>query len=196
MTFVNEIWRIAIGDEHPLCVTAWEAQNYKVNHFEAITPDTMGDHLIFDKKRRALKHVRDNIVDFTPTEKAIWYSHYSLWEKCYMADKAFVIVESDVIPTRTFPAIWEVEYMKYFCRSANPDHKNTDLIKYTPAAGYIITPKGALRLIEFAHHRPIITNVDGAMRECRDDNPNHLTGGWAKQYAKQILRENKTIEHL
>lgn len=191
---IDEVWRIAIGDEHSSCALAWEEQNFKVNHFEAVTPDTMDDYLIFDVKRRN-KREHNPIVEFTPTEKAIWYSHYSLWEKCLVSDKPFVIIESDVIPIGDFPLEWEVEYMKYFCRSSSPDRYSTT-IKYTPAAGYIITPKGASRLIEFTHHRPIITNVDGAMRECRDDNPAHTKGGWAKQYAMQILRENKTIEHL
>lgn len=190
-----QFWRIAIGDSLKECVVPWENQGFTVNHFEAITPDTMPGILKFGNKHRHYHKKYNKIVPFTSTEKAIWYSHFMLWEKCIEEYTPFIIIEHDVIPITEFPKTWDVRTLKYFCKSSEPDrYAKTNVIKYTPAAGYIVTPKGARNLIKMATTGAVLSNVDSYVQAARDKNPDHLKGGWARHYANQIIHE-KTITH-
>lgn len=190
-----DIWRIAVGDTLSHCKYGWEAQGFKVNHFEAITPINSPDFLPFGRKNRKSHpvHRPNPIVDFTRTEKAIWYSHFLLWEKCLAEDKAFVIIEHDTTAVDFFPTLWEVDKLKYFCKADKPDrYSPTGRYKFTPAAGYILTPHGARCLVDITLSKKSITsNVDFMLTELRDKEPRK----WCVQYAVQSSAPS-TIEHL
>jgi len=190
-----DIWRIAIGGSLSHCKYGWEAQGLQVNHFEAITPKTRPDFLKFDKKDRLAHpiHRPNPIVEFTETEKAIWYSHFMLWMKCLATKKPFVIIEHDTTAVDYFPTRWEVQRLKYFCKADKPDrHSPTNKYKFTPGAGYVLTPHGAQLMVEKTLSKESIThNVDSMLSNFRDNEPRK----WCVQYAVQSSAPS-TIEHL
>lgn len=187
---IDELWRIAIGDTLACCKQGWESQGFDVNHFEAITPTTMSDYLRFTHKDR--NNPENDLVDFTPTEKAIWYSHVSLWQKSFRENKNFIIIEHDVVPTANIPLEWDVYRMKYFCVTNIKGRYNTWEQEMTPAGGYVLHPDGAKFMLDrvLDTQYRIKANVDSQIYTCRDrglDPPPRL--------AEQIKHTDKTIQH-
>jgi GR25 family glycosyltransferase involved in LPS biosynthesis len=103
-----EVWMISlIGNHHAdalrtVTVPKWEKEGLKVNLFDAIKPNTMYD-LPYQLKFGMKENVNRNPVEFTETEKAVWYSHLQLWEKCSIGNMTFLIIEEDTKPKKRFP---------------------------------------------------------------------------------------------
>lgn len=189
-----QVWRIAIGDILPQCKDSWTKQGFEVNHFEAITPATMPNFLKFGTKDRLVNSIKKNkLAEFTETEKAIWYSHFTLWKKCLDSNTPFVIIEQDNILTEKFPTTWRLYRLKYFCQASKPDrYSPTKKRKFTPAAGYVLTPEGAEFIINHTLNKPEQqSNVDHMISTGRDRNPR----SWCIKYAEQYDDQFETIEH-
>jgi GR25 family glycosyltransferase involved in LPS biosynthesis len=186
----SQVWRIAIGDSLLECKQTWLDQGVPVNHFEAITPDTMDNFLKFSRKQ--VRMYTRKRSDFTKVEKAIFYSHFMLWRKCYKSGKPMVIIEHDTELTREFNWEWDVETLKYFCitHTAMATRGRVDT-KYTPAAGYVLTPHGAQVLINNIKPSIIDFNVDHYIRKYRD----HDSPSWAVAYAEQKERDVNKASH-
>jgi hypothetical protein len=172
----SQVWRIAIGDSLLECKQTWLDQGVPVNHFEAITPDTMDNFLKFSRKQ--VRMYTRKRSDFTKVEKAIFYSHF--------------IIEHDTELTREFNWEWDVETLKYFCitHTAMATRGRVDT-KYTPAAGYVLTPHGAQVLINNIKPSIIDFNVDHYIRKYRD----HDSPSWAVAYAEQKERDVNKASH-
>ena len=191
-----EIWRIALGNRNQAALQSWLEEGHKINHFEAITPELIDlpefDDLSFyyksTHKRGWKKRKRD--VKFTPTEKAIWCSHFKLWKQCYQQNKNYVIIEDDTFLLSPFPKKWNVKRLKYFTKSNRPE-PHDGRFHYTPAAGYILTPLGAKTLIDRAIHYLIRVNVDGTIWFLRDENQ----FDWALTLCTQLNHDNYSVEH-
>jgi len=88
----DNLWMIQIPDnevsQHYAVQTipTWECD---VNLFDAFTPTAMPDYLDFG--------VFWGQREFSPTEKAGFYSHLELWQLCYEQDKPIAVVEQDVV---------------------------------------------------------------------------------------------------
>jgi GR25 family glycosyltransferase involved in LPS biosynthesis len=140
------------------CKKTWESFGYHVNHFEAVTPKTLDDcsELHFGLKR--------NVKDFTLTEKSIWYSHFYLWEKCLDLDEAIVIIEHDCYLFDHLPD--EFDEVHFFTKSVSKKIvRKGSFGRVSPAAGYILTPKFAKKLIDCSKSKTIQYNVDGEIMD-------------------------------
>ena len=86
-----------------LCIDNFKKFGYNnLNHFEAIVPETMGNELTFESHRI---YSSTNKREWDVVEKAIWYSHYSLWCKCLEMNETIIVAEHDCMMTKPFTDI-------------------------------------------------------------------------------------------
>ena len=168
---------------------SWFALGYSNLKFvEAIVPETIKDRcpikLNFDKIRRGKK-----IRDFTPTEKAVWYSHYYLWRRIRRLKRNAIIIEHDNMLLEEIPNSITQYDLRAFCRH-----------NYKPClmagSAYYITPKGADNLINDPGLKKIIQNVDGHLLMQKNQTP-FKTDIYSNTYAQVIYDEKigTTIKH-
>jgi hypothetical protein len=180
-----EVWMLSISDNvisqtwRKFAQPTWEAFGYKVNHFEAITPDTMPDNpLTFGKKKSK--------IDFTLTEKAVWYSHMAMWEHCVTLDKPIICVEHDIKLLR------EPVYEGRVCCIAHTLRNNGAKAKLGGGA-YYIDPWGAAKLCSIVDDkRPLEFNSDWWIHKNCD-----LHGQWDMDSSVQMQDRfiGVTVEH-
>tara|TARA_R110002167_G_scaffold159508_1_gene355138 strand:- start:2090 stop:2695 length:606 start_codon:yes stop_codon:yes gene_type:complete len=168
---------------------SWFALGYSNLKFvEAIVPETIKDRcpikLNFDKIRRGKK-----VRDFTPTEKAVWYSHYYLWRRIRRLKRNAIIIEHDNMLLEEIPNSITQYDLRAFCRH-----------NYKPClmagSAYYITPKGADNLINDPGLKKIIQNVDGHLLMQKNQTP-FKTDIYSNTYAQVIYDEKigTTIKH-
>jgi hypothetical protein len=113
-------------------IPRWEECGYEIEIFDAITPlSTVSFELVFNSFSEALKYrLLDIKKKITPTEKAVWYSHVSLWLKCIELNQNIMVLEHD-------------------CYLTNPENitmlKTADFVCYDKGAMgcYVISPRFA-----------------------------------------------------
>lgn len=122
------------------CKPSWESIGISVDRFDAITPKTLKfrRELRFAKYSRANKYIKYGIqADITESEKACWYSHFSLWkESCYL-DEPLLILEHDAYLENPENIILSTE---------------NDIVFFDKAAmgSYLINPNFARLLVEIS----------------------------------------------
>jgi hypothetical protein len=179
-----EVWMISLIDNdiadllRDITIPKWENEGFKVNLFNAITPINFNklEHKINFKQKHRI-HTK-NIVDFTETEKANWYSHLYLWKKSFTENKTLLIIEEDNRPTKKIPSKFKV----------------SGLLQISPQAGaYIIRPILAENIFKNAIKQNITYNVDHYIESSSINNEK-------KFYANAIdtqKRGGKTlVEHI
>ncbi len=157
---------------------------YKMNFFEAVTPETLHekDYLKFGRKQPTRK--RKTVVDFSPTEKATWYSHVELWKKAL--EKPILIIEHDAMMTKKIDDKWWNMDIVCFGYNKRPG-------KQLAGLAYYLTPKIANELVKRAlRTNPIDFNPDALIH--------HLCKRYGKLDCQHVLQfSNKlignTIEH-
>ena len=191
-----EVWMIGIPTSEvsrihmDAVLPSWA--EYNVNIFEAITPSTLSNYseLDFDKRRYTDKIFRE----FSTTEKAVWYSHYLLWKKCWDEKKPLIIIEHDSILRKDIGEVGRNKLLSYLTdrKPTKNDPLDNGLI-LSPGSGYVIFPEDILPLINYCNSIPIGGNVDGYIREYIQSKY-----GWPTDfgYIEQIVINNMTtIEH-
>lgn len=171
---------------------SWEEKGFTVKLVQGCTPETISHYsneiLEFD----TIKSHRPR--DFSPTEKAIWYSHHKLWQLSAVFQENIIVAEHDALLIRHFDSDYftnnESDYT-CFCHGDARKYpaargcwcKDCARIKekrhQTVGGAYYITPTGATQLIGTLT-RAITINSDG-----------HI-GRIAKEFAKL---GQKTIDH-
>lgn len=130
----------------------WKSVGVDVRPFYATTPDTLPDSPLVFGKNCAVKYTGLDPTgkEFTPTEKAVWYSHYRLWWKSAFENKQLLVIEHDCAPFDPSKLWYESEdHYKSFdigalgCYMMQPsfakmvlNHLQTDTIKAGPL-GYL-----------------------------------------------------------
>jgi len=134
-----------------ICLERWEDLGYNVSLFEGTTPDTLGDELTFAEKKKTSGN------PFTPSEKAIWYSHFRLWQT---VKEPTHIIEHDTYPFRSLPEFKGEDFglFSIFPRNSRAWLKMEEHI--SPGSGYYISERFASLLIDGALKGPIEANVD------------------------------------
>jgi hypothetical protein len=186
MTIDNNVWMIALLDNpdarmvRQMALESFEDFDIKVNLFNAITPN---DNFSFINLTRKNYHPSSGrlIEKFTETEKAVWYSHYFLWEKCIETNRPMVIVEEDCMMMKELPKFIGVDKIETFCYNNG---------KCTPAAGYYLPVNVAIYLKDYALNKDCMFNVDNLLSKKRKKYPETVL-----KLAVQIKRDNKTIKH-
>ena len=94
------------------CIPKWESLGYSITRIDAYTPDTIpSSPLIFTKNysRKYIKNGDDGKI-FSPTEIAIWYSHYQTWQIVAETRSPSLILEHDSIPNDSNIINWNSRY--------------------------------------------------------------------------------------
>jgi len=128
-----------------ICLDAWSKLGYEVEWFEASIPDTIKDlcELTFAENKWSG-------YAFTPTEKAIWYSHYRLWKT---VEEPTYIIEHDTYPMNRLPEFSDKPCGIFSCFPRNPKHpvhtpQHGHGSGIAPCSGYYLTPETARTLIK------------------------------------------------
>lgn len=134
-----------------ICTEAWQSLGYSVRKFEATTPETLGNELAFAEKKFSGK-------PFTPTEKAIWYSHFRLWQTVRTPTH---IIEHDTYPTKLLQDFSDKPAAIFSIFPRNDSAWQGRREHISPGSGYYITLSTASILIDYARSMEITENVDG-----------------------------------
>ena len=164
---------------------SWVNHGFKVNHFEAVTPRNMPDFLPFYMKRKQRP--------FTETEKAVWYSHYALWSKCWETKTPLIVVEHDIrLLSPLEDEIFEnrIACLSHDCRPRRPGNEPEEL--KLAGGAYYITPDISRKLMRIRHDKRINHNSDAWIHKVCDEN-----GKWYKHKCRQFKnpKVGATIEH-
>lgn len=134
----------------------------------ASTPESIADRteLTFNQYSLAAKYVIGNIKKpFTPTEKAVWYSHYDLWNKAIELNETITIIEHDALLLRP----------EYLVNSA-------ELTFYDKASmgAYSISPRVAKWLVGYFSTHTIVAGPMGEIQWVeKQENPSHISAKYA-----------------
>jgi hypothetical protein len=83
---------------HRQAKVVWESLGINAKVFNAITPETIPESSLVFHKNYAYKYSKIGGKEFTETEKACFYSHFSLWNKCVELNQKILVLEHDNIP--------------------------------------------------------------------------------------------------
>lgn len=187
-----EAWMIAISG-NPISMhyrsevlDSWTSKGYIVNHLEAVTPEDLPNYN-FLKITQKHSNKTKTLVDFTETEIAVWYSHYSAWKLCFETKTPLIVVEHDI------ELLKEIDEEVYNYPIACLAHviKKNKRVKLGGGA-YYITPKGAHELLKIKNHSKIIKNSDAWIHNRCD-----TLGKWFHEHSIQIKDDNigVTVTH-
>jgi len=80
---------------------SWLKQNIHPTRFDAITPDTLPcGPLVFHAAGCQMDGIMNK--EFTPTELACWYSHYTLWKRISESNERSLVLEHDALLLEEF----------------------------------------------------------------------------------------------
>jgi len=188
-----EVWMIGILHSEvsrmymEYTMDSWS--EYNLNIFPAITPRDLHNYKSLQFYKTSLRR-----RNFTDTEKAVWYSHYLLWKKCWKEKKPLIIIEHDSILRKDIGEVGRTKLLSFLTdrepvKSDPIDNGNI----LSPGSGYVVFPDDIIQLINYSETKPIDSNVDGYVR-------NYIQSkyGWPKDfsYIEQIKIDNlSTIVH-
>lgn len=213
-----DVWMISISDNpvsqhyRDICKPSWEEQGFNVIDFEAVTPETVEKENMNELEFWKLIRRDGSTREFTPTEKAIWWSHFVLWHKCLIRKKPIIVAEHDAMVVKDLPSVlYRPSKLKFAflgtARGRNPERK----FVIAPCTAYYLTPEMASELVKVRTKRwftrrndnpvaiGIYMNVDGYVYSewVRIKNEGRMRVEDYKQYTKQIVDDEigTTIEH-
>lgn len=163
-------------------IQSWWERGYDVQFYEATTPENnQKTYLNFDKKR--------GTIEFTPTEKAVWYSHVEMWAKA--RERPILIIEHDAMLLSDIPSGIFKEPMACLGHGISPTTGHRHKLA---GCAYWLTPKIATKMVStIKTMKRIQTNSDAFIHSNCDRE-----GVWAKHHVQQIQEDDvgTTIEHL
>lgn len=160
-----------------LAKPSWEKEGFEVVLYEGCTPETF-NHYMNPQYRLTFAHMlaskRKRVM--SPTEKAIWYSHYKLWLHSIFFNEPLIVAEHDAILIKPFVNNYftdlkhqivclchgdtESELAPYWCWCKDcTSIKNRR--RRTVGGAYYITPQASMHLVNLARGRKIDYNSDG-----------------------------------
>lgn len=155
--------------------------------FEAVTPENLhlqhGLNFSFKKSRGSYG------IEFSPTEKAVWYSHFNLWKMCVRLNIPIIVVEHDMklqkegLVTKNFR---NNNGVGLGCTYSATIEEYLNL----PCGCYYLTPYLADVIVKAIQKDPVKINPDGHIKKFLDTNNEN----WC---AKQVIDKNvgTTIVH-
>lgn len=146
---------------------SWELEGIYPEVFDAVTPETLNNYsdLKFGVSK-ALKYVNRKIVKhFTSTEKACFYSHFLLWQKCIDLNVPLLILEHDSFldnpdALREYKDKWFITYDNSFgCYKIYPDFAKV-LVKFCQRYVLNLGPMGTVEMcVRILRDHPQYSNL-------------------------------------
>lgn len=165
-----------------ITIPRWKSFGYDVKVFDAITPETQASfELVFDKVyTKKYTKAFGTTKAFTPTEKAVWYSHVSLWKLCAETNQNIIVLEHD-------------SYLMYPDRVQ--DHSMYDFVTYDAGAMgcYMISPelaKFACRVL-IDNKTPISCGPYGFLYDILVHNIRYNFKGILKKTENHVVASNQ-----
>jgi hypothetical protein len=149
------IWMIVVSGDPAsdyyadICIDQWNKLGYNIEKKEGTTPETLGDELNFLPRKWTGNY-------FTPSEKAIWYSHYNLWKQ---VKEPTCIIEHDTYPYKKLPK-FEKDWGLFSTFPRNDQAWLRTREAISPGSGYYLNRTSASILRDYAHRLPLNANVD------------------------------------
>jgi len=190
-----QVWMIQIPD-NPISIhyrnyvkPSWVEQGFTIRYYDAVTPKTLNKQsfpmvMNFKKSGRSHRH-------FTPTEKAVWYSHRNLWRFCAHKLEPIIIIEHDILLVEQVADDFFSDH-KIIGMGSSYNRNNRDIIHKSAGTAYYLTPNIAKRLLGIENSDEITTNSDAHLHRYIDK-----FGVWKHSTCRQYVDESigKTIEH-
>jgi GR25 family glycosyltransferase involved in LPS biosynthesis len=175
MEVADNIWMIQMSDnpisQHfkNMVLPSWHGRGYYPHLYEAIQPKHLDqcNALKFDSVF-SYGTVNKGARFFTPTEKAVWYSHYNLWQKCIEMDRSLMVIEHDSMLSRQLPKSQirdrdDIVLLGGYLTNTKFNRSKGLHWGYRkwPGGGYIMSPDKAKSLTLHLKYNIINVNVDG-----------------------------------
>ena len=138
-----------------ICLERWEELGYTIEMFEGTTPDNLGNAVEFSERKFSGNR-------FTDIEKAIWYSHFRIWQT---VKEPTYVIEHDTYPYRRLPDFGPDSFGLFSTFPRNDDAWMKRKEHISPGSGYYINRQGASILIDWALAQPQTENVDGHIHQ-------------------------------
>lgn len=170
--------------------TSWTERGFNIEYFSAVTPET-----IKDQPRQLHFKIKDypspkRAREFTPTEKAVWYSHRNVWGIARRKQSPVIVIEHDTLLLKPIdPKIFRNVKAMGLCHSLLPDGS----LGTTAGAGYYLTKEAANEFYRDTFDLGINFNSDNYIHKKIDK----LGGEWRTHYCQQINVKSigTTINH-
>ena len=171
---------------------SWEEKGFTVKLVQGCIPETIPYYSNHKLEFDTIQSHRPR--NFSPTEKAVWYSHYKLWQWSIVFQENIIIAEHDALLIKHFDPEYFTNNESDFTCFCHGDSrkflaargcwcKDCTKIKekrhHTIGGAYYITPTSATQLVSTLN-KPVTINSDG-----------HI-GRIAKEFAKL---GQKTMDH-
>lgn len=185
-----EVWMIQIPSNPISMYYRGRVENswskYNLNFFNAVTPEDLKNKkkLNFGKKR--------GLVEFSPTEKATWYSHFELWQMALK--RPILVIEHDALLTKEISEKFWKKSMVCLGYAKGKNHPLGDNHKAKLAGlAYYITKNVAREMIKSVVESNIIEfNSDAVIHDfCRKNGVLECTH--VLQFENKLI--GNTIEH-
>ena len=135
-----------------LCNSEWAKYGVSPKPFWGTTPSTLPEGPL------EFAETKFSGRPFNEFEKAIWYSHFRVWES--ITEPTYVI-EHDTYPIKPLPK-YEGDWGMFSLFPRNPHAwRGTKISTVSPGSGYYINMTSASILMDFALMKPLTENVDG-----------------------------------
>jgi len=159
MNILDNVYMIVMSD-NPVsrahrnrALHSWKRNGITPILFEATTPTYMdqgyGKQLVFVENKASKGAKKSGVKPFTPTEKAVWCSHFRLWQKCYNSGIPLIVIEHDIKLRKPIDfSFLEENIDHYVIPLCQTRIKGVPKIRAVlPGGAYFITPNVAKRLI-------------------------------------------------
>jgi len=191
MTIEPKFYMIQMSDNSisqyykKLVLPSWK--DYHIHMYEAVTPEGLHVQQGLDFAHKLSKGSYG--VEFSPTEKAVWYSHFNLWKACITMNKPIVVIEHDMklrkegLVTKNFREASGVGLGYTYITKRKMDIN-------LPCGCYYLTPYVAKTLVRTIQKDPVKINPDGHIKKFLDTEKEN----WC---VEQIIDKNigTTIVH-
>ena len=170
--------------------SSWADRGFKLEYFKAVTPQTIAEQK--HKLQFGLKQSPNpnRIREFSETEKAVWYSHFGVWNIARRKQSPIIVIEHDTLLLKPINSrIFKNVKMMGLCHSLLKD----GTMGTTAGAGYYLTRDVADEMCRETMGREIRSNSDALIHRKIDK----YGANWKTHYCEQIRDDSvgTTIHH-
>lgn len=171
---------------------SWRQHGYTLKLHEGVNASNL---YRYNQLQFGLKETGLDTREFTATEKAVWYSHFLLWQKSVREQRSIIVIEHDSylkgpIEERLIKDK-HVAYLSFIDRTWTKRTTRKNRVAIAPGSGYFISPRAATELVAHAASKKIDCNSDGFLAYIFKKKFNVDTEGSSK-----YVMDNHPIEQI
>lgn len=199
-----EVWMICMTD-HPLSMyyrgrveESWTSRGFNINISEAVTPSTV-DHYKNLKWRQldgilsGYRWIRGKTRNLTEREKAVWLSHYNLWEYARTINEPIIVIEHDAYLTKDIP---DNLFGESIAVVMGHKEKSSGQLSTYPATAYYLTQTGARELVRHTKSMSASKKIGGPVDALIYHFVKHsIHCKFESTFVKQIENLGSTLDH-